>query len=94
MKKSHKYGIEVPRSLQNAHYLDNNNGYNFWGYTIANETNNMMMVFDISGEVENDSKALKWLEVHLIFDVKMYLTRKARLVADGHKTPGPEGGNY
>ena len=30
-KKSHKYGIEVPRSVQNAYYLDNNNGYNFWG---------------------------------------------------------------
>ena len=32
--------------------------------------------------------------MHLIFDVKMDLTRKARLVADGHKTPDPVESTY
>ena len=31
---------------------------------------------------------------HLIFDVKMDFTRKARWVLDGHKTSNPEGSTY
>ena len=31
---------------------------------------------------------------HLVFDVKMDFTRKARWVLDGHKTPPPEGSTY
>ena len=36
----------------------------------------------------------KQLGVHLIFDIKMDMTRKARLVADGHKTEDPIGSTY
>ena len=37
-----------------------------------------------------------WSKVtgHLIFDVKMDFTRKARWVLDGHKTPDPIGSTY
>ena len=31
---------------------------------------------------------------HLVFDVKMDFTRKARWVLDGHKTPSPIGSTY
>ena len=31
---------------------------------------------------------------HLVFDVKMDLTRKARWVLDGHRTPNPIGSTY
>ena len=31
---------------------------------------------------------------HLVFDVKMDFTRKARWVLDGHKTPNPIGSTY
>ena len=31
---------------------------------------------------------------HLVFDVKMDFTRKARWVLDGHKTPSPSGSTY
>jgi hypothetical protein len=34
------------------------------------------------------------LSGHLIFDVKMNFTRKARWVKDGHLTPNPEGSIY
>ena len=36
----------------------------------------------------------KEIGVHLIFDVKMDLTRKARLVAGGHCTPNPVDTTY
>ena len=37
-----------------------------------------------------------WSKVtgHLVFDVKMGFTRKARWLLDGHKTPDPVGSTY
>ena len=32
--------------------------------------------------------------MNIIFDVKLYLTCKARLLVDGHKTHDPEGSTY
>ena len=37
---------------------------------------------------------LKKPDVHLVFDVKMDMTRNARLVADGHKTADTKGSTY
>ena len=34
------------------------------------------------------------LRVHLVFDIKLDLTRKARLVADGHLMPDPVDSTY
>ena len=55
---------------------------------------NVLVAFEILDKDENLPKMLKRLGVHFIFDVKMDLTRKARLVADGHKTPDPIGSTY
>ena len=35
-----------------------------------------------------------WIDCHMIFDVKMDLTRKARLVAGGHQTDVPSESTY
>ena len=93
-KKTHKYGIEMPTSVEHAYRLDEQNGDTFWRNAIKKEMSNVLVAFDI---LENDEKLpvhLKELGVHLIFDVKMDMTRKARLVADGHKTADPEGSTY
>ena len=55
---------------------------------------NILVAFDILGRNENLPPGLTPLGVHLIFDVKMDMTRKARFVADGHKTPAPEESTY
>ena len=42
--------------------------------------------------VDHDDKISKdysYVGLHMIYDVKMDLTQKARLVADDHKTPDP-----
>ena len=36
----------------------------------------------------------EYVGFHHVFDVKMYVTRKARLVAEGHKTPDPVTSTY
>ena len=52
------------------------------------------IAFEILGEGE--SAPHRWHKVtgHMVFDVKMYFTRKARWVLDGHKTPNPIGSTY
>jgi hypothetical protein len=36
----------------------------------------------------------KWIPIHMVFDVKMDFTQKARLVAGGHRTDPPTNLNY
>lgn len=93
-KKSHKFGIEVPRSVEHALRLDRENNNTFWRDAIAKEMLNVRPAFKVLEDDENTPVGFTKLSVHMIFDVKMDLTRKARLVADGHKTPDPELSTY
>jgi hypothetical protein len=93
-KTTHKYGIEIPTSVAHAIGIDRKNGDRFWQEAIALEMVNIGVAF----EVLDDSKKVPigWHLVtgHIIFDVKMDFTRKARWVLDGHKTPDPSGSTY
>ena len=89
--KTHKFGIESPRSVEHAYRLDERNGNTYWRDAIKKEMTNVMVAFDILEDDENLPVHFKQLGVHLIFDVEMDMTRKARLVADGHKTVDPIG---
>ena len=55
---------------------------------------NVRTAFHILDDEEHLPVGYNQMTVHLIFDVKMDLTRKARLVADGHKTPDLDGSTY
>ena len=93
-QQSHKYGIEIPRSVQHAYELDKRNGNNYWRKAIEKEMRNVLVAFDILHDEQNISKQFKELGVHMIFDVKMDMTRKARLVAEGHRTADPVESTY
>ena len=86
-KKSHKYGIEVPRTVKEAYELDRLNNNNLWRKAIQKEMNNVRVAFDILDEGRKVQPGRTYLECYLIFDVKMDFTRKARFVANGAKTP-------
>jgi hypothetical protein len=91
---SQKYGIQVPRTVQEALELDRINGNDFWRKAINKEMSNVMIAFEI---LEDDKQVPPgWSKVtgHMIFDVKMDFTRKARWVLDGHKTPDIDGSSY
>ena len=89
-KTSHKYGIEVPTSLDHAKKIDESNGNRLWQDAIQKEMKNVAVAFEIL--------ELGWpipigwtrSSGHLVFDVKMDFTRKARWVKDGHRTAEPE----
>ena len=85
-KCSHKYGIEVPRSIKEALDFDRRNGNTFWADALTKEMGNVCVVFEILGP--NDKPPVGWYKVsgHIVFDVKMDFTRKARWVKDRHNT--------
>jgi hypothetical protein len=83
---THKYGVEIPRSVEQAYNIDKKNGNTHWADAIGKEMLNVGIAF----EVLESSKAtpVGWSKVtgHMVFDVKMDFTRKARWVLDGHRS--------
>eukprot|EP00957_Ditylum_brightwellii_P015517 1168923-Ditylum_brightwellii.AAC.1 len=55
---------------------------------------NVGILFEILPEGRSVPVGWKKVTGHLVFDVKMDITRKARWVLGGHKTADPEGSTY
>jgi hypothetical protein len=89
-KVTHKYGIEVPTSIEHGCALDEKNGDNYWRDALSKEMKNVGIAF-LQVLDQGQDQPVEWSKVmgHIIFDVKMDFTRKARWVLDGHKTPNP-----
>jgi hypothetical protein len=86
-KTSHKYGIELPRSVKEAIEINRKNGNLFWADALTKEMGNVCVAFKILGPNEHAPPGWHKASGHIIFDVKMDFTRKAHWVKDGHKTP-------
>jgi hypothetical protein len=97
-KASHKFGIELPHSVEEAFAIDKKNGNNFWRKAIEKEISKIkgMGAFEryknaSPQQLKDGSRKLpgyQQIECHMIFDIKMdgQFTRKARFVANGNKT--------
>ena len=94
LRRTHKYGIEMPKTTKRALELDVASGTTYWRDAIEKEMKNVMIAFEFP-ENGNAPIGSKKIEVNMVFDVKaMTLTRKARLVAGGHKTEVPKDSVY
>ena len=69
--------------------VDRKNGNTMWRDALALEMFNVGVAFEILEEGQSAPLGWKKASGHLIWDVKMDFTRKARWVLDGHKTPDP-----
>ena len=93
-KTTHKYGIELPTSQTHAYKIDRKNRNIFWIDAINKEMLNFGIAFEVLPTGEKAPPGWSKVNGHLVFDVKMDFTRKARWVLDGHKTPDPVGSTY
>ena len=93
-RTTHKYGIELPRTVPEALEMDRRNCDSHWRKAIDKEMENLKVAFDILPEGAKPPPGDKPASGHLVFDVRMTLERKARWVKDGHKTPAPEWSTY
>eukprot|EP00536_Pseudo-nitzschia_multiseries_P017224 jgi/Psemu1/49913/gm1.49913_g len=83
--KSHKYGVEFPRSITQALAIDKKTGTDHWERAINKEMTNNMAAFEFSDD-DIIPVGHKEITTHMIFDIKLgSLTRKAWLIGDGHK---------
>ena len=87
----HKYGIEIPTSIEHAKELDQNDGSDFWMKALAKEMYNVGVAFEILAEGQQAPRGWHKVTGHLLWDVKMDFTQ---WVLDGHKTPDAEGSMY
>ena len=95
LKKTHKFGIEMPKKVKEADKLDANNGDTKWMDAILKEMTNVRVAFDILKNGDHVPIVHKQINCHLIYEVKMEDFRcKARLVAGGHMTETPKSMTY
>ena len=86
-KTSHKYGKEIPKSIKHAYEIDAKNGNSLWTDAIKKEMTNVGIAFEILPQDKQAPPGWNRVSGHIIFDVKMDYTRKARWVLNGHLTP-------
>jgi hypothetical protein len=90
--RSHKFGVKIPKSVKEAKKFDEENGNTLWWDAICKEMKNVRPAFEVwKKDVSELPPGYQMITCHMIFDVKMgeKFRRKARFVADGHKTKTP-----
>ncbi len=90
LKKTHKFGIEVPKTVKDVLEIDCRNGNTFWAATIAKEMKDVHVAFKILLDRQPVPIGYQKTSCHMIFDIKMEdFRRKARLVTGGYRTKAP-----
>ena len=95
-QRTHKYGIRIPKTVEEALQIDREEGNTFWADAIETEMKKIRPAFKLyEGDVK-DLIGYQEITTHFIFDIKLgeNFRRKARLVADGHKTRTPPSVTY
>ena len=91
---THKFGIEIPKTVRCTLEIDKENGNTLWRDAIKKEMKNAYMHSRYRrGEIP---KQFQLIECHMTFNAKMEnnLRRKARLMAGGHMTEAPDVPTY
>ena len=90
--RTHKFGIEIPKSVVQARQIDAKCVNTRWWDTMCKEMKNVRPAFEVfEGGIEQLPSGYQEIKCHMIFDVKIgeNFRRKAWLVAGGHTTEAP-----
>jgi hypothetical protein len=84
----YKFGIQVPKGIKNAIYLDKKNGNQLWQEAINTELKQLTdhQTFIVLDSGEDIPTGYQKIPYHMVFDVNYDLRHKARLVAGGNWT--------
>ena len=89
-KRTHKFGIEMPKNMDDCKRIDTANGNTLWQDAVAAEISAVRVAFNIRHGDEKNPPGYQYIRCHMIFDVKMEdFRRKARYVAQGNMTEAP-----
>ena len=99
-RTTHKYGVRLPKNAEEALRIDMETGTDFWTKAINKEMGKAKVSYEeVAGCTPEQARhgqvqeliGFQEIKCHLVFDVKMDFTRKARFVAGGHMTDTPVG---
>jgi ribosomal protein L31E len=102
-KTTHKFGIRLPKSVEEALKIDRTTNTDLWRKAINKEMSRVKVAWktlDTSTPQEaRDGKVpeltgFQEIGCHIVFDIKMDFTRKACFVAGGHTTEAPSSLTY
>ena len=91
MKPTNKYkeelnfGIKIPNIMAEVDQLDMENGNTLWIAPIQKKVDKVRIESTLLNEGENPSIGSKYVGYHIIFDMKMDIPIKGRLMADEHR---------
>ncbi|MFM7530856.1 MAG: hypothetical protein ACKO63_20630 [Nodosilinea sp.] len=95
-RKNEKFGVEVPRPMdvKRAMDIDRETGTTYWRDAMKKEVNTVLPAVNLLEEDEDPPVGSQEVDLMTIFDVKMDLTRKARIVARGDQVETPSNLTY
>ena len=76
--KSHKYGFRIPKSVQEAFQIDNEEGNNSWRQTIEEEMKKIIDAFDKFDDGPNDLVGYQQITTHLILTPNLVKTSEGK----------------
>jgi hypothetical protein len=79
VKKNQKFGIIIPRTVEEALQLDRDTNTTYWADAIAKEMKNNRIAFKFLSSKERVPQSYKFIPCHMNFEVKMNFTRKAHI---------------
>jgi hypothetical protein len=95
---TNKFGIRLPKTVAEALAIDDQTGTDFWRKALGKEMNKVKVAWTAANGVSpkqactgKEPSMIRYQEIrcHLIFDVKIDFTRKARFIAGVHTTDTP-----
>ena len=95
-RKMEKFGLEVPRPIdvRRALRIDEESGSTHWSSAIAKEVKTVIPVLKILDVKDKIPPGFKHIDLMIVLDVKMDLTRKARICARGDQIDTPPSVTY
>ena len=88
---THKFGIKVPKTVEEALALDKEKGNDLWWKAIQKEKSAVKVAFKILDDDEKPPIGPQFMKCHMVFSIKMEdFSRKAYLVAGGHMVEAPK----
>ena len=97
-RTTHKFGIRLPKTVEEALAIDDETGTEFWRKALGKEMGKVKVAWKpVDGVTPAQARSgqvpsligFQEIRCHIIFDIKMDFTRKARFVAGGHTTDTP-----
>ena len=71
LKRSHKFGIELPNTVEEALILDAKYDNFLWAYAISKEMENVRVAFEVLPDGKSVPIGHQFVPCHIVFDVKM-----------------------